>query len=129
MAEIIDRKVSYSELECLYLDLKVISVLGFEDEKFCTDIEEIIEGIHEGAEFPPVFLVPVGEPDKLQYRLTQLDDYHDISNLGGHHRSVAHYLENKLLRCLILEPSLVEPYDGAMGWSRLFFPIEDIILI
>ena len=125
MARIIEGEVSYSDSECLYLDLNVVSILGFHNVD-APHLESIIKCIKEGAEFPPVFLVPV-EPNELVYRLTILADYHIDSNFGGHHRAVAHYIENKLMKCLILKPSLVEPYDCLNGIGRLF-PIEDTII-
>ena len=138
MAKIIDRHISYSDSECLYLDLNVISILGFHHVS-SSKIERIIEDIEKNAEFPPVFLVPVGEPDELKYRLTMLNDYHDClnnipslkRNKGGHHRSAAHYIENKPMKCLILKPELVEPYDDFVKGifpDLELFPIEDITL-
>lgn len=55
MVGIINKKVSYSELECVYLDLKVVSILGYEKEKGGWDIEDIIKDIQAGSEFPQFF--------------------------------------------------------------------------
>jgi hypothetical protein len=124
MVELIDYRVFYSELECVYLDLNVVSILGFEKEKNWSCIEYIIKGIKEKSEFPPVFLVPAGE---LEYRLTCLRDYCNETNLGGHNRVLAHYFENKPLRSLILNPEFVELYNSAAGFSD-FSPVEESII-
>lgn len=42
---------------------------------------------------------------------------------------LAHYFEDKPLRCLILNPDFVEKYDNAADWyPDDFFPIEEVII-
>lgn len=128
MVEITWRCVSYSDSECSYLDLNVVEILGFEKRKHCSDVEKIIRGIENKVDFPPVFLVPVGKPDELKYRLTLLHDYVRRSNFGGHRRAIAHYIENKPMKCLILKPDLVKSNDPVYELVYFLFPIKDIIL-
>jgi|TARA_Y100000310_G_C20685867_1_gene818939 hypothetical protein len=83
-----------------YLDLRICTIYGYENQKSIQVIESMIKGIKVGDKFPPVKLFHV---KNLEFSLSSYQYTQDIENNpvidGGHHRVIAHYIEDTPLLC------------------------------
>ena len=88
----------------VWLNLEFVTLYGFERYKSARRIESIIKGIEAGDDFPPVF---VERFPKNEYGIVRFVDEYDNTNYGGHNRAVAHYIEGKPLKCIVLGNSFL----------------------
>jgi hypothetical protein len=99
-----------------YLDLRIVTLYGWEQYKSDKVILEIQDSILNGNDFNAVKVEMIDETTfqiaKEKLNNNRLD--------GGHHRAYAHYLANKKLKCIITKriPQLTETIK-----------IKDIILV
>lgn len=79
-----------------YLDLNKVTLLGWEQRNLFSKVEEMVNAIESGDNFPAV---PVKKINENTYRLT-MDRLYEWGRCdGGHHRAIAHYIANKPLLC------------------------------
>jgi len=93
----------------IHLDLDVIVIKGFERLPLGVNgelvpavsdrvIEEVIKGIHAGAEFSPVIIEPDYD-DKTAFKLSWAYNKERRVWEGRHVRTIAHFIEGVPLRC------------------------------
>ena len=103
----------------IFLNLHKNELLGWEPSKNSLVIACMIKGIKLGHKFPAVSIL------HKKGRVYQMVNHPDLYTHGGHHRAVAHYIEEVPLRC-----NLFESYDFAyaklLQYSKI--PIKDVIL-
>ena len=94
--------------DIIYLDLNEVEIFGWEGTKG-TELSDLViskieEGIKEDDDFPEVLVIKI---DDKTYCLCQ--EIKDSQNLidGGHHRTYAHYLTKKKLKCKSIDSSLI----------------------
>jgi hypothetical protein len=107
--------------EIFYLDLHKNQLFGFQPWAQEKHIEDILEGISLGGNFPAV---PVYRTLDGKFYLALDKRREDKPSVvdGGHHRAIAHYQARKPLKCKRLEG---EP-PSAPGH---YIPIRDITLV
>lgn len=82
--------------DIFYLDLNKVTLLGFEQRNLYSKVEEMVNAIERGDDFPPVFVRHLyGDT----YRLTHDRVEGKFRPEGGHHRAIAHYITNIPLKC------------------------------
>ena len=105
--------------EIICLDWGKDKLFGWEPEKSIAVVEAIVEGIDEGADFPPVAVHRLSEN---VYCISPLRETPDGLSDGGHYRAIGHYIRKKPLKCELLEG--LPPIPKA--WE---VPIEKIELV
>ena len=92
--------------EVIELDLNKVRLLGYE---FVVDklVDAAINGLIAGDAFTPVHVARV---DDQTYIL--------LPPHGGHHRAVSHFIENRKLKCIVVNPD--DPVPGYQKKWRFF---------
>lgn len=115
------------------LDLDHFILKGWEPEKSIETVAAIIEGIKQGDPIPAVFVyresqrvykLAFGHKDIIDSPRTKLKR----TLTGGHNRAVAHFIEGKPLRAIVLpgKPKRL-PYKKVYGYDWL--RVEEINLV
>lgn len=101
--------------QLLYLDLNHDELHGWEPKKSDKIIESLIKGIEAGNHFPPV---PVHYEHGIYYisPMWRTLGWHSD---GGHHRAIAHYITNTLLKCELLPDMPFYPTSKTIPISKL----------
>lgn len=88
-------------MEEIFLDLHKVPLYGWEKQKSRERIDRFVHGLQEGEVFPPVFVWKIrNQGYNLDKR--RADPLRKLID-GGHHRAIAHYLTQKVLRAIITE--------------------------
>ncbi len=100
-----------------YLDLNKITLLGWESSKSFDAVSSMITAIKKEKIFSAV---PVRKIDDLTYSLVRgIQKEYSSREDGGHHRALAHYLEDIPLKVKLSENSRL---------PDIRFPIQEIYL-
>ncbi len=94
--------------DIVWLNLDEVTLSGFEHMKYTDKIAKYVRAIESGADFPPVFVTKLEEGKYVLSGYWARDsagvlikDRFGEYNYGGHHRSLAHYIAGKPLKCQI----------------------------
>lgn len=113
---------------CFFLDWKKSSLFGFQEEVCDLLVDSIIKGIKQGDDFPAVPVArSASDPEKFYLARKAYVDYSSGSSIdGGHHRAVAHYIEQHPLKCKVMpEPLKLSSLDEEL----YYFPIGEVELL
>ena len=104
------------------LDLEKVEMFGFQHDCSIEVLASISEGIKNGDDIPLVDVVKSGD---LKYEIVYGWERNVIcsTRYGGHHRSVAHFIDREPLGVRIFEK-----HRDSYMW-RFRVKIEDIVLI
>ena len=90
------------------LDLNKVELFGWEPSNSDKSIAAMIKGILAGDEIPRV---PIHRQTENVYFLSPLWETKDGLQDAGHTRAVAHYIENRILKCVLLDGGPCNPPD------------------
>ncbi len=105
----------------IYLDLHKNELLGWEPSKSALLIACMIEGIKLGHKFPVVNIIHKKNNIYQIIRSPKLS-----KSYAGHHRAVAHYIEQPHLRCHLFKQEILKCEEYMINY--LGIPIKKIIL-